>query len=325
MTSLYVDRRGVDLELDGAALVFRENGERVGTVPIAPLSRVFLRGEVRLSASLLGKLGEAGIGVVVLSGRQGRPSLLLARPHNDAARRVAQWEASRDGAFCLAVAGRLVAAKLDGQAALLEEYRERRLDARYELTHALRGMRGAIEGLTARTDIAALRGAEGAAARSYFQGMAAIAPAGLHFTGRNRRPPRDPLNAVLSLVYTLLHAEAVIALHGAGFDPFVGFFHALDFARESLASDLIEPVRPLADRFALKLFEKGDLRAEDFSRNESGCLLGKAGRARFYAAFEGGSEPLRKALAGQVDELAGELAERMPAAGGGREGEWDSF
>ena len=72
MTSLFVDRRGVELKLDGEALVFAENGERVGTVPLMPLSRVYLRGDVKLSASLLGKLGEHGIGVVVLSGRLGR-------------------------------------------------------------------------------------------------------------------------------------------------------------------------------------------------------------------------------------------------------------
>ncbi|WP_295451644.1 CRISPR-associated endonuclease Cas1, partial [uncultured Thiodictyon sp.] len=76
MTSLYVDRRGVTLKADGEALVFYENDERRGTVPLAPLSRVFLRGDVTLSASLLGKLGERGIGVVVLSGRKGEPTML---------------------------------------------------------------------------------------------------------------------------------------------------------------------------------------------------------------------------------------------------------
>jgi CRISPR/Cas system-associated endonuclease Cas1 len=91
MTSLYVDRRGVTLKADGEALVFYENGERIGTVPLAPLSRVFLRGDVTLSSALLGKLGERGIGVVVLSGRKAVPTMLLGRPHNDAARRVAQY------------------------------------------------------------------------------------------------------------------------------------------------------------------------------------------------------------------------------------------
>ena len=101
MTSLYVDRRCVTLKADGEALVFYENGERIGTVPLAPLSRVFIRGDVTLSSSLLGKLGERGIGVVVLSGRKALPTMLLGRPHNDAARRVAQYRLSLDADFCL--------------------------------------------------------------------------------------------------------------------------------------------------------------------------------------------------------------------------------
>jgi CRISPR-associated protein Cas1 len=101
MTSLYVDRRGVTLKADGEALVFYENGERIGTVPLAPLSRVFMRGDVTLSSALLGKLGERGIGVVVLSGRKAMPTMLLGRPHNDAARRVAQYRLSLDEHFCL--------------------------------------------------------------------------------------------------------------------------------------------------------------------------------------------------------------------------------
>ncbi len=80
MTSLFVDRRDVHLQLDAGALVFRENGQRIGAVPLAPITRVFLRGNVTLEASLLGKLGEGGAGVVILSGKQARPSLMLSRP-----------------------------------------------------------------------------------------------------------------------------------------------------------------------------------------------------------------------------------------------------
>lgn len=102
MTSLFVDRRDVHLQLDAGALVFRENGQRIGAVPLAPITRVFLRGNVTLEASLLGKLGEGGAGVVILSGKQARPSLMLSRPHNDARRRVAQVRLSLDDTFCLA-------------------------------------------------------------------------------------------------------------------------------------------------------------------------------------------------------------------------------
>jgi CRISPR-associated protein Cas1 len=91
MSSLYVDHKNVELKADGEALVFSENGMRIGTVPLQPLSRVFLRGDIKLNSGLLGKLGEHGIGVIVLSGRKSVPSLLLGRPHNDAARRIAQY------------------------------------------------------------------------------------------------------------------------------------------------------------------------------------------------------------------------------------------
>lgn len=304
MTSLFVDRRDVELELESAAIVFRENGERIGTVPIAPLTRVFLRGDVRLSAGLLGKLGERGVGVVVLSGRQGKPSLMLARPHNDASRRVEQIRKSLDAGFCLAFARELIEKKLTRQIEWFDELRSADMQVRYELTHANELLREHLARLPQAANLGSLRGMEGSAAVRYFDGLKAVVPDSLRFSSRNRRPPRDPFNALLSLTYTMAHAELAIALYGAGFDPYVGFYHQLDFGRESLASDLLETVRPLADRFALRLIRKQTLKAEDFSTTESGCLLGKAGRARYYTAYEEYSEVLRTAIQHEVELLA---------------------
>jgi CRISPR-associated protein Cas1 len=304
MTSLFVDRRAVHLELESGAIVFRENGERIGTVPIAPLTRVFLRGDVELSAALLGKLGEQGVGVVVLSGRQGKPSLLLARPHNDAARRVEQIRKSMDPVFCLACARKLIESKLTCQIEWFDEMRERDMQARYELTHAMQLLKEHRQRVPCAVNLASLRGIEGSAAACYFNGLKSVVPDSLHFKNRNRRPPRDPFNALLSLTYTLAHAETAIALYGAGFDPYVGFYHQLDFGRESLATDLIEPVRPLADRFCLSLVRKQTLTHDDFSTTESGCLLGKAGRSRYYKAYEEYSEVMRAGINAEVENLA---------------------
>jgi CRISPR-associated protein Cas1 len=304
MTSLYVDRRGVELKADGEALVFTENGERVGTVPLHPLSRVFLRGDVKLTASLLGKLGQHGIGVVVLSGRKGTPSLLLGRPHNDAARRIAQYRLSLDANFCLGFARAIVAAKLHGQLDFIGERRAADPMHRYVLTTCAKRIAGMIEQIDAQPGIASLRGLEGAAAAAYFEALAEILPASLRFCGRNRQPPRDPVNAVLSLTYTLLHAEAVLALYGSGLDPFIGFYHSLDFGRESLACDLMEALRPQADRFVLALFREETLNADDFSRTDGACLLGKAGRGRYYTAYEKQAESFRRQLAEATDDVA---------------------
>ena len=169
----------------------------------------------------------------------------------------------------------------------------------------------AIDNIGQQTSIAALRGLEGQAAAVYFAGLAAHMMPNLGFNGRNRRPPRDPLNVVLSLGYTLLHADTVLALYGAGLDPYVGFYHGLDFGRESLASDVMEPLRPRLDQFAVQLFKSGELRVEDFSTTAQGCLMGKAGRVRFYPLYEAAAEDFRTRLT----ECIGKLLAAVKASG----------
>lgn len=312
MTSLFVDRRDVHMELDAGALVFRENGNRVGTVPLAPITRVFLRGSVTLEASLLGKLGENGVGVIILSGRQGKPSLLLARPHDDARRRVEQTRRSLDADFCLRFARQIVHTKLQRQCEWFEQLRGHHGHARYELTRSMRLLQEQQQELDKAATLDSLRGMEGAAASIYFAGLRAVVPSGLQFKSRNRRPPRDPFNALLSLTYTLAHAEMAMALHAAGFDPCIGFYHQITFGRESLASDLLETVRPLADRFCLQLVNKQVLTQDHFSHTSSGCLLGKAGRGRYYGAYEEQSELLRRAIGHSVEDLAQTIGTPIP-------------
>lgn len=304
MASLYVDRRDVHLKQDDGAIAFYENGERTATVPLAPLTRVILRGKVTLEASLLGHLGEHGVGLLFLTGRLGRPSLLLGRAHNDATRRVAQTRLSLDARFSLRYASGLIHRKIERQCEWFDPLREQYPQARYPLTQALHQLREQQARLPRAGSLESLRGLEGAAAASYFAGLRAVVPASLGFNERNRRPPRDPFNALISLTYTLAMAETAMALHTAGYDPCIGYYHQLSHSRESLACDLLEPLRPLADQLCLRLVAQQTLAAEHFSTTDSGCLLGKAGRARYYAAYEENAAPLRRALAQEVKTLA---------------------
>lgn len=210
-------------------------------------------------------------------------------------------------AFCLTFAQCLIELKLREQADFLLDLRDKDLQSRYKLTLRARHVREAIGKIERQTSIAALRGLEGHAAAAYFAGLAAHMPGNLKFSGRNRRPPRDPLNVVLSPGYTLLHADTVLALYGAGMDPFIGFLYGLDFGRESLACDVMEPLRPRLDRFAVHLFKSAKLRPEDFSTTAQGCLMGKAARARFYPLYEEAAEDFRKRLAGSIGDLADAL------------------
>ncbi|WHZ09650.1 MAG: CRISPR-associated protein Cas1 [Burkholderiaceae bacterium] len=312
MSTLFVDRRDIELEHDDGALVIRDRGTRIGTVPLAPITRVFLRGSVTLRTSVLGHLGERGIGVVILSGRKGQATLFFGRPHNDARLRVEQCRRSLDVSFCLAYARRLVHRKLEGQHQWLGALRDPYPRARYALTQAMRQLQDQQSRLPRAVDLDSLRGQEGAAACAYFDGLRAVLPASLGFNERNRRPPRDPFNALLSLTYTLTHAETALALHAAGLDPCVGFYHQISHARESLACDVMEAVRPLADRFCLELVARQTLTSEHFGNSEAGCLLGKAGRTRYYSAYEDHAPALRRAIQEEVKYLARHVAPELP-------------
>ena len=312
MVSLYVDRRDVHLKQDDGAIAFYENGERSATVPLAPLTRVILRGKVTLEASLMGHLGEHGVGLLFLSGRKGHTSLLLGRAHHDATRRVAQTCQSLDSRFCLRYASGLIHRKIGRQCEWFDPLREQYPQARYPLTQALRQLRELQARLPRAGSLESLRGLEGAAAATYFAGLRAVVPASLGFNERNRRPPRDPFNALISLTYTLAMAETAMALHTAGYDPCIGYYHQLSHSRESLACDLLEPLRPLADQLCLRLVAQQTLTAEHFSTTDSGCLLGKAGRARYYAAYEENATDLRHALAQEVKTLASLVNPDLP-------------
>jgi CRISPR-associated protein Cas1 len=144
--------------------------------------------------------------------------------------------------------------------------------------------------------IASLRGFEGAAAAAYFGAYVHLFPGSLNFSGRNKRPPPDPVNVCLSLGYTLLHYDAVRACQTVGLDAMLGFYHDVCFNRESLACDLMEPLRPVIDAWVWQLFRDRQLRLEHFSDDNGRCQMNKAGRQCFYAFYETKAGPVRRLL-----------------------------
>ena len=135
----------------------------------------------------------------------------------------------------------------------------------------------------------------------------------LGFTGRNRRPPRDPVNACLSLAYTLLHTQAVQACSTAGLDPLFGFYHRPAIGRESLASDLIEPLRPAVDLWVWEQLRSRQLRPEHFSIDKGACLLGKAGRQHFYTHWQTSTSPWARWLRVRTRQLTATLRQNGQA------------
>lgn len=313
MGTLYLDRRHAELELEAGRLRVRHPETGLRDVPIALLERVVITAGVTLDTNLLAALGGAGVAVLILNPRNlDRIAFVLGRPHNDLALRLSQYRHLDDAIWQAHWAHHLVTAKLRGQRQLLEDALVLRPDLRRVLTQGSERLDAALARCSVDTGIESLRGQEGAAAAAYFQALGTLFPASLGFTGRQRRPPPDPVNALLSLSYTLLHFDAVRAAHAAGLDPYLGFYHLPAFGRESLASDLVEPLRPLADRFVWRLFAEQIIRPDHFSRDRGACVLGKAGRAQFYARFEEFAAVPRRRLRHQCRALARVLRHTAP-------------
>ncbi|OGA54694.1 MAG: CRISPR-associated endonuclease Cas1 [Betaproteobacteria bacterium RIFCSPLOWO2_12_FULL_62_13] len=313
MATLVIDRSNIEVKSDGAALAVYEAGERRGSVPLKLLDRVVLQGTIRLDTGVLTRLAEAGVPTVLLGGRSSRRMATLLGPaHRDASVRLAQFQSALDPAWCAAWSRRLIFGKTRGQLKLLRAALAGRPDARKPLFDAIETIEAALQSIADAPNLpaASVRGIEGACAAAHFRGLAALFAESLGFNGRNRRPPRDPVNAALSLTYTLLHFDAVRASYAAGLDPLVGFYHRPAHGRESLACDFIEPLRPRADAWVWSMFRDRTLRAENFTLDKGACLLGKAGREAFYAGYESFAILPRRWLRRQCASLAGALREK---------------
>lgn len=296
MATLYLDRKGIELKQQGKALLVYMSGEKRDSVPMSHIDRVVLRGGILTNTSTLGALLDEGIAVTLTTGRFGRRQGTLLGPlHKDARRRLAQYQAHVDDSTRTGIAQSIVRHKLLAHRRLLRRALKERPDRRYQLTRALEQLNYQTSVLqSTKCSLPRLRGIEGASAAAYFAGYRALFPKSLGFEARRRRPPPDPVNAALSLGYTLLHAEAVQACHQAGLDPYLGFLHDLDYGRESLASDLIEPLRTRIDDMVWRLFRLRELTASHFSSAEDACLLDKSGRAIYYGAFEAAMPACRR-------------------------------
>lgn len=306
MATLYIDRKDIRIRLDGDCLAFYAGEVRDGIVPVNPLRRVVIVGSVTLETPVLHRLARENISVVFLSGKRLRFSgMLHGSVHNNGLLRIKQYQKAYSP-WSADLAREFVARKISAQKGLLEQARQQRPDLRLPLTTAMSVLGNVLSLLPEAESSESLMGFEGGAAASYFKAYTELFPDSLDFERRNRRPPEDPVNAMLSLCYTLLHFEMLRELEVIGLDPTIGFYHKFDYGRESLACDLVEPYRPEVDRFVWQLFRERTFTARDFSLEDEkpGCYLKKESRKRFYPAYEEWAKQMRPIWTEEVRNLA---------------------
>jgi len=286
MALLVLDREAQEVRAESRHLAIYEKGRRHYTVPLRSLDRVVLHGRVMIDSRVFNVLAREGVGMVALDPRHPEGSAELVIDGRAFNRRMAQWRRARDRVWRDAFAQRVVYRKLLSQWRVLQRFWSVRPDLRRRFYLIQRGFPVYLEQVRDHPcDDKRARAIEGGAARVWFEAYQCLFPEALGFTGRNRRPPRDPVNVVLSLSYTLLYGEGVNAVRAVGLDPAVGFFHVMRPDRQALALDLMEPLRPWVDHWVWRLFATRRLRADHFSLQNDACYLGEAGRERYYHAW----------------------------------------
>ena len=307
MGTLYIDRKDLHIRLDGNALAFYSNDKREGVVPINPLKRVVMVGNITIETPVIHRLTDEGISVLFLSGKRLRfRGMVHGRLHYNGILRVKQYEKSLSE-FNKDTSLEIVRRKIEGQKDFLLSARESRPELRFPMTRASGILEKILKTLNSqKAELENLRGYEGSASAAYFSAYTKLFPDSLQFKRRNRRPPEDPVNAMLSLCYTLLHYEIVREIEVIGLDPTIGFYHQFEYGRESLACDLVELYRTDVDMFVWELFRERVFTVRDFSQGDErpGCYLKKESRTRFYPLYEEWAKELRPKLVNEVRILA---------------------
>lgn len=287
MAFLYLSEQGACLQKTGERLVVAKEGEILLDLPVGKVEAVLIFGNVQFTTQAAHLLLQQGVEMALFT-RRGRLVGQLTSPFTkNVTLRQAQYDRAADPEFALDLAKIIVGAKLTNSRGLLQEFAR---------NHPESGLKGEIERLTelilqigGSPNLAALLGLEGAAAHTYFQGLARMVRHGFGFSGRQHHPAPDPVNALLSLGYTLVYNEISSLLDGMGFDPYMGFYHQPRYGHATLASDLLEEFRALlVDRLTLSLINNRVFGEQDFFRHEpsGGMYLGDEPRKRYFLEYE---------------------------------------
>lgn len=279
LNTLYVTSEDSYLSLDGENVVIFNQSQEMGRIPLHNLEAIVSFGYRGASPALMGGCASRNISLCFLTPQGKFLARVTGSVKGNVILRKRQYEASNDSDIALGIARNYMLGKVYNSRWVLERAtRDHGFQVDVEQMKRASGfLKDSLGYIEACTDMAQLRGYEGEAASVYFgvfNQLILQQKKDFIFSGRNKRPPLDNVNAMLSFVYTLLTGMVASALETVGLDPYVGFMHTDRPGRVSLALDLIEELRPvLADRFVLALINRKMVTGKDFTKKEDGAVL----------------------------------------------------
>ena len=295
LNTLYITVPDAYLKLENDTIRIEVEREKRLQVPLHHLSSVVCFGHTMLSPGLMHRLAEEGKTLVMLDTNGRFKARLEGAVSGNILLRQAQFRRADDAAFALEMAKAIIAGKIkNSRQVLLRGAREAKAEAEQaDLSRGALDLAASLRTLEQVQNLEQVRGVEGEAARQYFARFNYLirpeARADFCFDGRTRRPPRDRVNALISFLYSMLMNDCRSALEAVGLDPQLGWLHAVRPGRAALALDAMEEFRAVvADRLALSLINRGQVKAADFVLRDGGAVLleGDARRAVVVAYQE---------------------------------------
>ncbi len=287
MANLYLTEQGSVLRKTGDRLIVQKDDEILLDVECHKIDSVFIFGNIQFTTQAVKELFEHGIEMAILT-KTGRLIGQITSPATkNIALRIAQFKRHSEEDFKTAFSRSIVKGKIKNSIQFLRGfyYNHPEIDLRQEID-AIQTVQTSLDG---QTSLDKLNGIEGMAARNYFAGFSKMILGKFGFNGRKKHPATDPVNALLSLGYTMVFSEISSLLDGMGFDPYLGYYHKVEYGRASLASDLQEEFRAsIVDRLTLKLINNRMLKEDDFYRNPKGegIYLTRDAMKKYFAEYE---------------------------------------
>ena len=284
MAILYITQQGATLHKSGNQIIVKKERDVLQEIPIVQLDEVVIFGNGHLTTQTMGYLLHKNIPVSFLSSH-GKYKGKLQPPYaKDTLIRKDQYAVAADPQRCLAFAKGFIRGKLTNTI----RFSQRQRTQNAEIQSAIDTMRQTLGKLEGAQNLESLLGYEGTGAAAYYRAFRQFLTHDWGFTARQFRPPPDPINAMLSLGYTLLHNHVYAFTNVVGLDPYCGYFHQPKHGHAALASDLMEEFRQIVvDGYVLSLVNNNRVRPEDFEQTDKGIRFTKAALDQFLTGYYG--------------------------------------
>ena len=281
---VYLTEQGSKLCKQGNRLIVEKDEMKLADLPLIKVQTILIYGNVQITTQALRLLLDEGVETALFTFNGRFCGSLSPAKSKNIVLRMRHYEKARNETVALGIAKRIVSAKIQNMQSMMRSFLKNYPNP--DISLCILELKKWFEKIDHKCKAQNLLGVEGSATVKYFDMYKRMFRGEIRFSGRNRRPPQDEANALMSFSYVLVGNELTLLLNACGLDPYLGFYHGIQYGRASLGLDMLEPFRPTVDRFVLYLVNLGIFKKSDFTAREGGIYLLPDALKRFFGYYE---------------------------------------